>query len=248
MEPKEYEKSYELEDYHWWFVGRRSLADSLVRHFAPETSGPVLDVGCGTGGNLLFLARYGPGVGIDLSSRALDCCRRRGLGNVVRATVLQLPFADNSFGLVTAFDVLYHAAVYDDLVALRECHRLCRPGGKFLMTDSAFPFLHSQHDVVYHGARRYTVKSLRAKVEAAGFRVLRISYSNAFLFPAVACVRLIGSATGWRPLANGSDLRREPTLVNEILTRMYRLEAALQPWMTFPFGSSVVCLAAKEVS
>jgi ubiquinone/menaquinone biosynthesis C-methylase UbiE len=245
MELEEFEKSYELEDSHWWFVGRRSLTASLVQHLAPETSGPVLDVGCGTGGNLLFLARYGPGTGIDLSFQAFDYCHRRGLCNLAQASVLQLPFADNVFGLVTAFDVLYHEAVGDDLAALRECYRICRPGGKFLMTDSAFPFLRSHHDVVYHGARRYTVRTLRGRVEAAGFRVLKLSYCNSFLFPFVVGVRLFGRMTGWRPLANGSDLRREPLLLNELLTWLYKVEAALQPWIPFPFGSSVVCLAGK---
>jgi SAM-dependent methyltransferase len=246
MEPQEYEKSYKLENCHWWFIGRRSLVASLVRRFAPETSGPVLDVGCGTGGNLSFLARYGPGVGIDLIAQALNYCHQRQLCNIARASALQLPFADGVFGLVTAFDVLYHEAVCDDLAALRECYRVCRPGGKFLMTDSAFPFLYSHHDVVCHGARRYTAGALRAKVQATGFRVLKLSYSNVFSFPFIAGVRLFGRVTGWRPLANGSDLRREPFLLNELLTRLYRIEATLQPWMSFPFGCSVVCLAAKE--
>jgi ubiquinone/menaquinone biosynthesis C-methylase UbiE len=245
VEPEEYEKTYTLEDFHWWFVGRRSLAEALLAHSAYPISGPVLDVGCGTGGNLKFLTRYGWAVGIDLCSQALCHCHERGLDTIAQASVMQLPFADNVFGTITSFDVLYHEEVRDDLAALREFYRVCRSGGSLLITDSALPFLRSQHDVAYHGARRYMAGELRAKVETAGFYPIKVSYSNAFVFPLIAAVRLMRRLTRWQPFGDGSDLRQQSPLVNSILTMVYQCEASLQPWISFPLGSSVVCLARK---
>src|SRR5438552_12851901 len=84
----------------------------------------ILDAGCGTGGNALFLRRYGKVVGIDLAAEALDLGGERVPGLLARASVLEIPFANTSFDLVTSFDVLYHRAVPDEDQALDEMARV----------------------------------------------------------------------------------------------------------------------------
>src|SRR5215212_2005201 len=110
------------EERHWWYVGMRRISAALLDRFGPRTeqrgSLEILDAGCGSGGMTRFLARRGTVTGIDLAPEALAFARRRGLKQLARASVGQLPFRSASFDVVTSFDVLYHLNVDDDLAAL----------------------------------------------------------------------------------------------------------------------------------
>jgi len=238
---------YEMEGSYWWFVGKRRIAATLLQAYLPPCNDRlILDVGCGTGGMLQFLlSEYGTAYGLDLSPIALGLGQQRNLSRLALGSALVLPYADASFSVVTAFDLLYHQWVDDDLLALRECRRVLRPGGALLITDSAFRFLWSGHDVAYGARRRYTTRELRRQVEAAGLQVKRLSYANAFLFPAVLAVRL------WKRLrpssgGGGSDLRPLPSGLNRLLAGIYTAEARLLRWVDYPVGVSVVCLAIKS--
>lgn len=248
MEREEYAKMFDLEDSHWWFLGKQAIAQKLISgyvSFSPEDQ--ILDVGCGTGGMMQVLQRYGTTFGLDICSLGLQFASQRGFKLLAQGSVLSLPFAGDTFALVTSFDVLYHEQVDSDLQALREFHRICRPGGVLLLTDSALPILRSQHDEAYHATRRYTARQLREKVEATGFRIRKLSYMNTLLFPAVFAVRL------WKRhvYESGvpcSDLWAVPPLLNRVLYSIYRLEANLVPFVNLPIGSSLVCVAQKEIA
>jgi ubiquinone/menaquinone biosynthesis C-methylase UbiE len=246
MEFDEYAKMFELEDSHWWFRGKRKIAEEVIAKYvslAPPNR--ILDVGCGTGGMLTLLRKYGLAIGLDISDFGLHLAARRGPDPLLQGSALTLPFADDSFDLVTGFDVLYHEQVDDDLVALREFHRVCRPGGSLILTDSALNILRGQHDQAYHAMRRYTVSEIRSKVTEAGFRPLKVSYANTFLFPMVLFVRV------WKRRFNGvashrSDLYPMPSLLNALLYSIYGFEASLLKHLDLPIGSSIVCVARKE--
>lgn len=246
MELEEYIKMYELEDRHWWFLGKRRIVRTLLARYvklAPDDL--ILDVGCGTGGMMSVLQQFGETFGLDISSMGLELACERGFDTLTQASVQSLPFTDNTFGLVTSFDVLYHEAVGDDLSALKEFYRICRPGGYLLITDSALPILKSPHDRAYHAKRRYTTCSLGAKVVQAGFRILKLSYASSLLFPFILAVRL------WKRYvhtngAPSSDLWAAPPIFNSALYAVYGLEASLLPYCSLPVGSSVVCVARKD--
>ncbi len=246
MDREEYARMYALEDGYWWFVGKRRIAETLIHQYvAPTRQLQVLDVGCGTGGLLHhLLGGKGRAFGLDLSEVALQFARQRHLDRLVQASADNLPYGDGSFDLVTALDLLYHRWVADDGAALRECWRVLRPGGWLLVMDSAFQFLYGEHDVRYWGQRRYTTGDLRARVEAAGLTIHKLSYANTLFFPAVVAVRLWSRAFGTRS-AGDFMLRPLPSWFNGLLTAMYTLEARGLRWLSYPFGASVVCLAQK---
>src|ERR1043165_1635025 len=130
MERSEYTMMAAVEGRHWWYGGMRAIAAALLDTvYCGRNDLRILDAGCGTGGNALFLRRYGQVVGIDLAAEALDLGGQRLPGVLARASVLDIPFADASFDLVTSFDVIYHRAVPDEGRALRETARGLRPGG-----------------------------------------------------------------------------------------------------------------------
>ena len=245
VEIEEFEKMYNLEDSYWWFVGKRRIAQNLIEEFVPlNQREAILDVGCGTGATMCFLDHYGRAYGIDISETALCFCRGRDLSGLSRASALRLPFADSSFSLITAFDVLYHEEVVDDLTALREFHRVCRRGGSVLISEPAFNFLWSGHDIAYHGRRRYIASELKSKLEKVGFQVVKLSYSNALLFPFIFAFRM------WKRLSKPSpkartDLKPLNPYLNKALLAVYNLEASLVRKTRLPVGSSVVCVARK---
>ncbi len=240
---------YELEDSYWWFVGRRRLAQALLeRPGLSVLDALVLDVGCGTGGNLEFLARWGHGVGVDLSPLALDLARRRKLPHLAQASGLALPYAEGVFDLVTTFHVLYHRWITDDARALGECFRVLRPGGWLLVTDSALPALWSHHDEIYCARQRYTLGDIRGKLCQAGFTLHKLSYTNALLLPVTVIVRSRYARqvlARWFPSAGGTDLVPLPGWVNRALIGVLSLEALWLRRGSFPAGNSLIGLAQK---
>jgi SAM-dependent methyltransferase len=245
MENSEYQKLYELEDSYWWFVGRRKLVEVLIETWIrPEPVDPILDVGCGTGGNLTFLANWGREAGIDLSPIALGLARCRRLADLAQASGLALPYADSSFGLVTAFDVLYHRWITNDDSAVQECYRVLRPGGWLMVMDSALPALWSHHDEVFYARQRYSLEEMYWLLTDVGFKPRKLSYANTLLLPLTLAMRLMGR---WVPSISDFEMQPLPAWVNSTLTGILNLEAHWLRRGTFPIGSSVVCLAQKPV-
>lgn len=234
------------EESHWWFLGRRRIVLSLVESlFRRGGRMAILDIGSGAGGTLRELETYGPAVGVDISPRAVDCCRRRGCRRLVRVGEGSLPFAAASFDLLIALDVIEH--IGDDRAALKDYRRLLRPGGRLLLTVPAYRWLWSWHDQVNHHRRRYTRRSLGKVLAEAGLVEERLTYYCFLLFLPVALVRVLE-----KTLARLIGYRREelafripPLPVNRLLTRLF---AAERHWLRrrgFPFGSSLLALARR---
>lgn len=236
-----------VEDTHWWFEGMESITGRLLAKAGMRADGHprrILDAGCGTGRNLVFLSRYGSAIGLDGSAVALECCRERGLERLVRGTVNALPFADAAFDLVTSFDV-WTAAGVDDRAALRESARVLRSGGWLLVRVAAYDWLRSRHDEEWTIQHRYGRGELCAKVRAAGLEVRCSSYANMWLLPVALAKRL---AERWfPPPEETSDL--ELGARRSLTTRLLRaLLASEGRWVangSLPCGLSLVVLARK---
>ena len=245
MNVEEYQQMYELEDKHWYFIGKRLMIKSILeRYLLPAKNSRILDIGCGTGKILEMLQCFGEVSGADTSITALEFCRKRGLDNLHHLTVEGcFPFIDSSFDFVTAFDVLEH--VDDDRRMIREIHRVCNPGGKLLLTVPAFMFLWSPHDHAVQHRRRYTKNQLEELVKLEGFCVIRASYTNFFLFPIAVAVRWFRNAFHQKR-APSEFFIQIPDIVNRLFLSVLRLEAAMIQKVSFPFGVSIVCLAEKR--
>jgi SAM-dependent methyltransferase len=246
IEPRAYRTMRAVEDSHWWFDGMEAITARLLDKagIKPDARLEILDAGCGTGRNLAFLARYGRVTGVDYSMIALECCRERGLTRLVRGSVNAFPLADDSFDLVTSFDVLTARAV-DDRAALAEAARVLRPGGWLLLRVAAYDWLRGRHDDEWAIGHRYRRGPLRAKLADAGLTVERVSYANSALLPAVMLKRLAEGLFG--PGADGSDLEigANRSLVARGLYALLAKEATLVAGVGLPFGLSLFALARK---
>jgi ubiquinone/menaquinone biosynthesis C-methylase UbiE len=107
--------------------------DEAVAHAAGRD---VLDVGCNTGyGTVRFLPVARRIVGVDVSLGAIEAARRRasdGRPEFILTSGFLLPFPDESFDIVTSFQVLEH--VPDPFAYLREIARVIRPAGMAILT------------------------------------------------------------------------------------------------------------------
>lgn len=245
MEAEEYATIYALEQTHWWYVGMlRNSLNLLERYLPARRPLDVLDAGCGTGGAMLQLQRYGRVAGFDFSPIALNFCRQRGLGRTAQGSVSDVPFASGQFDVVTSFEVLYHANVPDDVGSLREFARVLRPGGLLLLRLPAFEWLRSSHDAMVHTRHRYTKDEVGSKLAAAGLQPRRVTYANSLLFPSVVGVRLLQRVLGHGE-SKESDVKETSPLVNGTLLRVLGLEGALLNRLDLPLGLSVLAIAQK---
>jgi len=264
MNPREYQIMYHIEDTYWWYRGMRQIARTLIPElFERKTPGRILDAGCGTGSRLAHLMEAGawrpdphlppsaPGlqlqaVGLDLSFEALRFCKERKLPHLVQASVENLPFQDETFDVVTSYDML--VCVPDDEKTLREYYRVCRSGGKIFLTVAAFRWLKGEHDTAGHVRRRYTRGDLSQKVEKAGFIVEKATYANTLLVLPIFLVRRLRSLL--HPVETAqealSDFHLTPAYFNTFLTCLLYLEAYLLKWVRFPVGVTLILKGRKK--
>jgi SAM-dependent methyltransferase len=235
---------YELEESHWWYVGRRRIISSFTKDICARITDRrprILDVGCGTGANLKTLAEFGDAEGVDISEDALQFCRERGLSNVKLGAAEALPYEDGAFDLVTALDVVEH--LDDDVGGLREMRRVLRPGGRVLIFVPTFMWLWGVQDDVSHHRRRYTLPELRRALAEAGFEVERATYANiTFLLP-VFLVRLFMRLTG---LKVDTEASINIPAFNGLFARILGAEATFLRFVNFPVGVSGLCVARAK--
>ncbi len=110
--------------------GSRRLFDAVFDALEIGVGTRLLDVGCGSGlACELAAARKADVSGLDATAELLDIAKERVPGADLRQGDMQhLPFADDSFDVVTFFNSLFFAA--DQEAALREASRVTRPGGQ----------------------------------------------------------------------------------------------------------------------
>jgi SAM-dependent methyltransferase len=242
MQQHTYSIMYEVEEHHWWFIGRRRIISSFIESIFDGFQGQprILDVGCGTGANLELLGNFGIAEGVDVSTDALSFCRQRGLERVHLGEAEKLPYPDQSFDLVTGLDVVEH--LDDDLAGLREMHRVLKPEGRALLFVPAFMFLWGVQDDISHHRRRYTLKQLKQKVRAAGFKIERATFANITFFLPTLVGRFLMRLTGFRP---ASENNLTIGALNKPLGWILGAEHHWLRHLNLPFGVSAICVARR---
>jgi SAM-dependent methyltransferase len=247
MEPSEYDNIARLEQQHWWYVGMREIAAGMLARIyppappgAPAPTRRILDAGCGVGGGLRWLSAFGQVSGIDLHPLAIQYSAQVS-PRVSRASVQSLPFASDTFDLVTTFEVLYHLAVSDDVAALAEMRRVLRPGGWLLVRLPAYDWLRGAHDRHVHTRQRYAAAELRTKLGAAGFAVRRLtSVGFSFLAPAVLLRRAQANQH------THTDVTLPSPLVNRLMLGSLRAEGLWLRAFNLPAGLSLLAVGQKK--
>ena len=233
MEPEAYREMAASEGRHWWFAGRRTILSSLIARLSLEGKSRILELGCGTGGNLDMLARFGEVAAMetDDAARAI-ALEKSGARFEIRPGRCpdQIPFAGQRFDLVCMFDVLEH--IDEDVATLEAVRALLAPGGRALITVPAYRWMWSKHDEFLHHKRRYTAAELEKKARAAGLAVATLSYFNTLLFPLAAAARLL----------NLEGRETPPAAVNRLFRWVFSAERFVAGRVGLPFGVSLLAV------
>lgn len=240
MEPSAYREMADTEGRHWWFTGRRTVLRALISRLKLPRDAAILELGCGTGGNLTMLAAFGrvSALESDATARAIAIEKTASRFDIRAGRCPgEIPFPRGRFDLVCLFDVLEH--IDEDVATLQTVATLLAPGGHAVITVPAHRWLWSAHDERLHHKRRYSRAELREKIRAAGLRTAELSYFNTLLFPVAAVVR-VRDRLLHSERASGTGIPPRP--INGLFHEIFSAERFLVGRLPLPFGVSLVAV------
>lgn len=246
MRPEEYQAMFDLEEHLWWYAGMREITMAVLENsLRGRHDLRLLDVGCGTGYSLRWLAgrlNAALAFGVDASPSAAKFWKLRGLETACIGSACALPLGSNSFDVATCFDVIYQFSREDAESAVSEVRRVLKPGGYFLIREPAYDWMRGGHDVAVSTRHRFTLAELRQLLSGSGFSLKKATYANTLLLWAAIPHRLFSRITG----GGESDVQPVPEWRNKILAKALRIEARMLRNLAFPFGLSAILLAEKQ--
>ena len=160
--------------------GHAKLADWGFSQIQAKADARVLDAGCGGGANVAVWLKQCPKgrvTGMDYSEISVaetrkinDAAIKAGRCDVVQGNVAVLPFEDNTFDVVSAFETVYFWPGLEACFA--EVLRVLKPGGLFFLcneTDGKNPEIEAKWMKKIQGMQVYDKEQLRSALSAAGF-------------------------------------------------------------------------------
>ena len=250
MTPEELHNIFRTEEEFWWYQGMRAITRALLEPLPVRQAKRWLEAGCGTGYNALdFERHFGARIsGVDLAPLGIRYCRQRRFDRSAVASVMELPFPDDCFDVVTSIDVLPVLPEGGDVRAFREFLRVLRPGGWLFVRAAAFRALRSRHSQYVAEGHRYRARELLGKLSALDCRIVRWTYANSFLSPVALFKFRIWENLRREPPHSGVE-KIPPAWLNRTLLGALRLEAQFLRWgFRFLFGQSLIVVAQKNTA
>ena len=226
MEGIMYQKLQENDVRHWWYRGRRAIIDSLITSKVKlPAHAAILDAGCGYGGNVPMLKKYGRVSAMDIDWEVIKNI------DADEKIVASIPDTlKNKYDLILLTDVLEH--IEDDVSASRWIQNTLKPGGYAILTVPALKILWSRMDDEVGHVRRYTKKTLLELFEN-NINVAYCSYYNFFLFP----VKFLSKAQSVNHMTY-----EKLGLIGTIFLTVMKFEAFVLRFITFPIGIALILI------
>lgn len=248
MDKNYYEEYFFLERNHWWFKIRVKIIQDLInKHIYKGKKLKILNVGTATGKTSEILSEFGVVTSVEYDVDCIRFTKEKIDIDILNASILELPFNNNEFDLVCAFDVIEH--VEDDLTAIKELNRVCANKGFIFITVPTFMTLWSEHDDVNHHYRRYLMPQILSLFKNIKGIIVKKSYFNTFLFPPILVFRLLSKILPKKLIRKGSGsdftVVDNESMVNKILFFIFNFERNFLSIFEFPFGVSLFFIFKK---
>ncbi len=251
MDQQYFKEYYHLERVNWWFTVRRKiLRDRIHRQLQSPKGIQSLNIGAATGTTSDMLTEFGEVMSVEYDQECCDFTKTFLSTPLIQGSITELPFENNSYDLVCAFDVIEHVA--DDTKAVEEMMRVCKPGGHVAITVPAYAFLWGEHDEINQHFRRYTKTELLKLLKKHKGKIVYHTYFNSLLFIPIAVFRLL--ATGLSKLRGAKKKTVESDhaifgtegFFNNLLAGIFSIDYYLLKWgFRFPAGVSIMVFFKK---
>ena len=183
MDLKELQNNINPEN-HWYYQSKKLPLLNFFKRKFKNSKTTVIDVGAGSGFfSKELMNNYRGNIAkiylVDTGYQHIETSHQQN--NIIEKTT-QLPDTINN-SLLVMMDILEHLP--DDLSLLGDIKLKSKGENYFFITVPAFTSLWSRHDVFLGHYRRYTLRSLKNTLVAAGFKVESIYYIYGSIFPLV---------------------------------------------------------------
>lgn len=242
MDNDVYEDLREHQEEHWWFRARREILTQALRSLELPPDSEILEIGCGTGGNLAMLGSLGNVCGVEMHEEACRYARATS-GRDIRVGHLPdaVPF-DKQFDLICLLDVVEH--IENDREALKALNGMLKPGGRIVITVPAYQWMYGKHDVLLHHFRRYSRATLARVVSGSDIAIEKLTYFNALLLPITVLAFLVDKLT---PVDKFTGYDVPARWLNVTFYNIFRLERFVIDKLNLPFGSSLLLVSKPLV-
>jgi SAM-dependent methyltransferase len=242
------EEALRIEDTLWWLRGRKAIIKRYMVRAAARgqscQSPTIMDIGCGSGGNLGVLADFGRVIGVEPSETLAHRARKRCIAEAIFSQDVRDLNECHEVDIFTMFDVLEH--IKHDSEFLGQLRDKAAHPHYLLISVPACQFMFGDHDRLLHHHRRYSSKMLRQALEEAGYRVREMSYFMFLLFPLALLARMkdrfMAMLGRKRATVELGDL---PHYLGTLFSLTLRIEALVSKKMRFPVGLWLFALAAS---
>lgn len=230
---------FKEEDKHWWHIAKRKL----ILNFLPRTKKNVLVLGVGGGRLCHELGALGFEVtGIDISPLVCEHVKKTyGISIIQHDLETALPFSRGTFDAIVMTDVLEH--IHRDKDLMNEIYRCLKSNGLLLLTVPAYQHMWSYWDILMAHVRRYEYKQIAILVRACGFKIKKITYVHALIYPLAFFWRKF--LTNKRSLSD-CVVSQGSAVTQALMSFYYAGERCWIKLFCLPFGLSLFVCAEHE--
>jgi SAM-dependent methyltransferase len=230
-------------------ASRQDALSQLRIHLREKADPTILEIGCSSGFMLKTIAESFPGatvVGADVVREPLFKLAK-AFPNLplMRFDLLRCPLPSASFDAIVILNVLEH--IQDDEAAIRQLHRLLKPGGIVVVEVPAGPQLYDAYDKALMHFRRYRAGDLAKTLARSGFSIIRQSHLGFFLYPAFGFVKRRNQRRVEQPDDLGALVTQQASATSQSLTMklVMSFEKFLGTWFDYPVGIRCLIVGRK---
>tara|TARA_A100001015_G_scaffold274774_1_gene331434 strand:+ start:2336 stop:3073 length:738 start_codon:yes stop_codon:yes gene_type:complete len=239
---------HKYEKDHWWFKNRRMVMRHALYKIKSLENKELLEVGCGTGGNLKYLFtdiknKYGIEIDKDALAYAKNGCKD---SNIFWGDANSLHDIKMKFDIIAFLDVLYHEKIKNVENVLKQAHSRLNDDGYLVLTEPAFKILFGHHSKAVKTKRRFKKNELEKILLKAGFNKIKFAKYWGYLTFLVLLMkrRLVEKLLPCSFNNEGTDLISIP-VIDKFFLLVAKFEMIFFRKINIPFGNSILIIVQK---